>query len=416
MLVPSILLCCALLGSSLQEAPSGASSTSNPKRLVEWNYAVQLPSGQLVISCRPAPDCPAIGASAQLVDPETGDVLGMFADDKVKMENAQVDPTGEALAFIAHGDLYIWPLKAGLDGGDEAVKKRRAELQVVLDLESKDDWGGQVFQWTHDGQFLVTWSDQFFHATPTGKVQLWKRTGELMWTGPLVAQTSVHPTQNRICAVVAGKVLMGWPLDEQGELKADGMRTVPLEVATDTIAFSPDGKTIAVGGTSALLPNYSNGQPRKNAWPLLWLLDAQSGEVELSKKVEGVETVIPGSKIYLSNVRWSPDGTMIGVSVGKGHAVGALSSKDGSVIWTGGFQGGRMHELFDTGWTDSGILLTGYGSTLLVDPRNPKKPVRLERIARATLLNLADTEDILVLYGLKIARLHPTTGKMLWTL
>ncbi|MFT4647250.1 MAG: WD40 repeat protein [Glaciecola sp.] len=416
MLILNILLLCTLLGGFQQEISADAEPTPSPKRLVEANYAVQLPNGELVVSCRPAPDCPAIPVSAQLVDPETGKVLAMFADNEVEMGLAKVDPKGAALAFIAHGDLHIWPLKAGLDGADEAVKKRRAELEVVLDLAPKHDWGAQDFLWTHDGRFLVTWPQQFFHATPTGKIQLWKRTGELMWTGPMVSQASVHPTQNRICAVAGGKVLMGWPLDEQGEPKVDGMRTVQLEVAMDTIAFSPDGHTIAVGGASALLPNYSSGQPRKKAWPLLWLLDAQSGEVKLSKKVEGVDNVIPGSSIYLSDVRWSPDGSMLGVSLGKGHRVGALSSKDGSVVWTGGLQGGRMNELFDTGWTDSGILLTGWGSTRLVDPRNPENPVKLERIARATLLNLAGTEDIVVLYGWKIARLNPTTGELRWTL
>ncbi len=75
-----------------------------------------------------------------------------------------------------------------------------------------------------------------------------------------------------------------------------------------------------------------------------------------------------------------------------------------------------MHEIFDTGWTDSGILLTGWGSTRLINPRNPKNPVKLERIARATLLDLAGTDDILVLYGRKIARLNPATGEVRWTL
>ena len=415
MLIPNALLCFALLAGSSQESPADASPESPPKRLVESTYAVQLPTGELLVSCRPARECPAIEASAQLVDPNSGKILAMFADKDVQMGFTRVNPNGEHLAFISGGDLHIWPLKAGLDGADDAVKQRRSELEVVLDLAPMEGWGASTFKWTHDGRFLVTWAQPFFHATPTGKVQLWKQTGELVWTGPVVSDVDVDANRNRICAVRAGEVLVGWPLDEEGELKAHGMRTMELQGAMDTIAFDPDGMTIAVGGTGEVSADQGLKWSGHRDFPWLWLLNAQSGDIQLSTHVKGIDRYFE-SKTYLSDVTWSPDGNMIGVSLGKGHAVGVLSAGDGSVIWTGDHQGGRMNEIFDTGWTDGGILLTGWGSTRLVNPRKPKDPVRLERIARATLLDLAGTDDILVLYGWKIARLNPITGELHWTL
>ncbi|MCA9002348.1 MAG: hypothetical protein KDB61_10505, partial [Planctomycetes bacterium] len=358
-----------------------------------------------VISCKSVKDGAPIAASAQLVNADTGKVIASFAGAEVQFEQAKVDPTNKLLAFTAKGDLHIWPLDAGLDASDEAVQKRRAEQGIVLDLAPKDDWGEQEFQWTHDGEFLVTWPHQFFHATPTGKVQIWRRTGELLWTGPMIAQVSVHPMRNRICAVYTDHVLLGWPGDEMG------MQIHELTGAGDTIQFSPDGKTIALGGTGQSTDGAADGEPRDLPW--LWLLSAETGAIQLSKGITGVDSL--EWRTYLSDVCWSPDGSMIGVSLGKGHAVGALSSKDGSVIWTGDFQGGRMNEIFDTSWTDTNILLTGFGATWLVDPQNPASPVRLERLARATLLDLDGTDDVLILNGNRIQRLNPRTGEVPWS-
>lgn len=403
------IFCLALFGVPIQDKPA------ETKRPIQYTYAEQLPNGQLVVSCRPASDCPPIAASAQLVDPKTGKVLAMFAGKDAGMGLAKVDPTGKHIAFHSDGDLHIWPLEAGLNGADEAVRKRRSESEVTLHLAPRDEWGAARFQWTHDGQYLVTWAQQFFQKSPTGKVQLWTCTGELLWTGPMVAEADVHPTLNQICAVRESEVLLGWPLDAENKPNADGMRAIPIKGAWDTIQFSPNGELLAVGGTGKLGKGEGPGYGGDHNFPWLWLLHSESGHIHLSKGIFGIDRYFE-AKIYLSHVSWSPDGTMIGVSLGKGHAVGAISSKDGSVVWTGNGQGGRMHEVFNTAWTDTGILNTGWGSSRLVDPRNPGNPVRIERVARARMLNLADTDDIILLYGWHMARMNPRTGKMRWTL
>lgn len=361
---------------------------------------VELPGGRLLVLQGVVGAREPQAADALLVDPASGETLEVFAEAPTGMLYGAVNPAGTALATWPHdGAVWIRPWSA--DAKDSAA-------EVRLPLPEHDHWGTQRCRWSHDGAHLITWFAEFFHTEPTINTQLWSRSGELLWTGPPVSQVDLHPARNLLAAVGPGFLLTGWPAEDGKR----GITRTSLPGAHGAAQFSPDGQRTAVGGTGPAGTDQTYDPKRGAKSPWLWILDAESREVQLTTAVKGVDLM--GVKKWLNRLRWSPDGSLLGVSLGKGHAVGAISAADGSVVWTGDFQGGRMWEVFDVGWTDTGRLQTGFGDTRLIDPRDPKGAIHIGQFVDARVVNLDGTDDVIVFLGLTIARLDPVTGERRW--
>ena len=193
-------------------------------------------------------------------------------------------------------------------------------------------------QWSHDGAYLLT-------HRPHG-VQWWSRKGKLLQEFGPATGALFSPVDN-VAAIHSGNKLSLVRLGQE-----------PIEVECDSplgsMDFSPDGQKIAVGGRKSQLR----------------IIEVRTGTILLSRDVERVDMVIYGHpKGYdFGDLRWSPNGKWIGISLGRGCIPAVLSAITGDAVKRMNPQGGRMGEPYECSWTPDNRMVFGFMHTQVVDP------------------------------------------------
>ncbi|MEM6672104.1 MAG: WD40 repeat domain-containing protein [Planctomycetota bacterium] len=310
------------------------------------------------------------------VDPRTGERIGRdpFARHTSAIAELAVDHTGEFVAAAsAGGEVALWSVRVERAGGAIGYPGPFASPTAEITPTPKPWHEAVELEWTHDGSHLVTWSYDWLHGESPTTVQVWTREGELVWTGPRARQVDVHPTERRLAAVVEDAVLLGWP--------GKDLRTIELSGAYDSVEFSPDGASLAVGGRDFAL----------------WILDCASGDVAKTRRiVEADPMQLHG---FVQRVRWSPDGQHIGVVVAKGLIPAILDAETLETIVAPGLLGGRMWYVFDVAWTPLGCLLTGSGEVRAYDPSTSKFTRLCEGAEWQELVTIDDSREFVLVAG-----------------
>ncbi|MEM9382244.1 MAG: WD40 repeat domain-containing protein [Planctomycetota bacterium] len=329
------------------------------------------------------------------VDPKTGkdEDHVPFARHTSAIAGLAIDPAGELVAAASEGGVVaLWPIqveheswarRAGLVG---AYPGRFTSPTVEITPTPKPWHDAVELEWTHDGSHLVTWSYHQDHGASPTTVQVWTREGELVWTGPHARQVDVHPTELRLAAVVEDAVLLGW--------LGEGLQIIELEGAYDCVEFSPDGSTLAVGGSECRA----------------WLLDAKMGAVKQSDTID--LQVVFGR--YTQRLRWSPDGRRIAVVMAKVLHAGVLSASDLTVAWRSGLLGGRMWSVFDVTWTPLGSLVTGFQGTWIVDPATDRRTTLDGDQEWQDLVSVGDSEEFVLVAGGVARRFNAEGTEVRW--
>ena len=226
---------------------------------------------------------------------------------------------GQSLATAAGGDVSLWDVRTKervyrLDGlrpeltsdlafspdnemlavssqdGEYTLWNWRERSKPVL-LTSESGYGKNCLAFSQpSGDFLVTESGQ------EGKLAVWNVRQE-RWESPLVGEQhgvrclAFSPDGNTLVAAGQDKKINEWSFPG-----GDLLGTYPVADTVESLACSPDGKTLAVG---------------------LW-----NGQIELRDTRTGaLRSLLPGHKHVVSGVAFSSDGTRL-----------ASSSWDGTVI------------------------------------------------------------------------------------
>lgn len=364
----------------------------------------QLPDGSALVTRE--------GSRIERVDVETGERLGVFHVGAWTATRMELDPRGEWLAWREdQGDVFVWPLGAGLDGTDREVVAARARDGAVLSLTPGPDGEllGADFAWSATGEHLVTWGTSWFHGTLGARVRLWSREGELIWEGPKAYDVAVDPGRNRIALVGPDGLQVGWPLGEDGAPRE--LETRRLRFTPSTVSFSPGRDRLAVGGAALEDPLDIR---RSGAKPVLAVFEGEGLDPRFEKEI--------GAGFFLvrwaHRVRFSPDGSRISVSLGKGCTPAVMSADDGATVWAGDFLGGRMWSIGGVDWVGSEWIYHSFKGPALVrveDGAAPKLPWPLARRPIA----LGETQDLLVV-GVprtgerELARVDARTGEVRW--
>lgn len=222
-----------------------------------------------------------------------------------------------------------------LPGHGQDLGSRAPETRLT---PTPDVWRGVAdFAWSSTGSHLMTRS---------GEVKLWNRAGELVWTGPRARAAAVSPVADLLAVLGEDEVWIGWPRDEGTTLRVVG--------ATE-LAFSPDGKRLAIGGMGCHL----------------WVHDLETGETLFDRTLD-VRDPFQVTK-FAADMHWSPDGRWLGIMLGKGVLPVVVDPTDGRLVWSGGFQGGRMDAVFPVAWTPDNRLVYGWDETYLIEPRSGRQ-------------------------------------------
>lgn len=267
-------------------------------------------------------------------------------------------------------------------------------------------------EWTHDGQHLVTWGDPFFFASSRVPIQVWTRDGEKVWEGPAAQDLELHPKRDVLYAATTAGLLMGWPggAAEPGD-PGSGVRLVDLGAPVGAVGVSPDGTEVAVG-----LSREREESPRLHA-PHVLVLDAADGSPLREGSVRRIDRM--GIKERVECLEYSPDGAFIGVSIGKGTAVGAVRADSLEIAWTGDFRGGRMNESFDVAWTGTGHLVSPWPVGWIADPRDGEEPlVELLWMFAEDTVTPPGAKEVIGIARLRgrdhLVRIDPANGDLVW--
>lgn len=330
------------------------------------------------------------------LDAATGEELGPFDALSEPVDQVWLGPVSGALAWLAPGRRLH--LRTSLDS--EPIS-----FEYPSPTEDPEAWVRLALEWSHDATHVVTSGDAFFLADPVAPPRIWTAAGDLVWTGPPAREVDVHPRRNELCAVFADGLAVGWPAEGPDPRLA----RIELDGVVLTAQYAPDGRSIAVGGRRV-------GEDGRGT-ALLWVLDAESREVRYEREVRGVDPM--GLKDWLQCVRWSPDGAHLGISLGKGFAPGILRASDGELVWSGGFRGGRMWELFDVSWTGAGQLVCWWPKTSIVGPGAEGAALELDgTLAPRLLVGLPGGDEIVFRTDTsprQLVRIDPRTGDERWS-
>lgn len=282
------------------------------------------------------------------LDPATGQPAGegttVFAQHTEAVRALVVDPDGETVAArLASGDVAIWPRRSERGHPDPDA----APLAVLAPAERPSSFGPPGLAWSHDGAHLATWAESARpdDAGPT-QPQLWTRAGELIWTGPTARCATLSPSDDHLAYLTEDALHLTWPgTDEQ---------RLPLRGAT-RVAFSPSGKQLAVGGLGCRL----------------WIVDVERWTIALETTFDPRDA-FQESK-FPTSLRWSPNGAWVGMMLGKGCLPVVVDPRNGAVVWSGGFHGGRMWAVFPVAWTADDRLFYSWDPTVLIDPVSGEK-------------------------------------------
>ena len=170
-----------------------------------------------------------------VVDPETGEDRAPFARHPASVERLAMDPRGELLAASSKdGRVALWPVRS------DATERLFGRPEVVV-RPTPETWGERVqVAWTPSGGHLLTWSFDSLHGDSPTTVKAWSRAGELARTGFHAGEVAVSPTEDLVAAVREGELLLWRPGGEPRSIEVEGL--------LDTVAFSPDGASLALGG------------------------------------------------------------------------------------------------------------------------------------------------------------------------
>lgn len=373
--------------------------SAGPEPLGPARSAVQTPRGDLLVLL-------ATGR-VEFLDAASGASLATLRPDGAAHGGIAVARDFSRIALRdAEDNVRILPL--GLDETTDPAgidwTERRPDVAFVA--HRSDRWSPSVLQWTGDGEHLVIWGEQSYHQEPTTPPQVWTAGGELVWTGPKACDAALHPEVNRLAFVRVNEVSLGWPVT--------GFETVDVPGAFGTIEYDPCGERLAVGGRNMRI-DQERGLGLKDRFtgaPQLRVLDGETGRVTLDVDVSDVD--IPGLTSWLHRLSWSPDGRHIGISAGKGHKPGVVSSKDGSVVLRVECVYGQMWKTFPVGWAGSDLFLPGAWLEGLVPVDAPEERIEGFLCGGATGVALRGSTDILLLLDDGLARFDPATRKVVW--
>ena len=264
---------------------------------------------------------------------------GLFARGDSPVSHLAASPDLKSVA-VSRGlnRQQLWPDFES--GGRETPILLQGESNADPELEF-EFWLSFIvtpIQWSHDGRYLLT-------HRPHG-VQWWSQEGKLLREFGPSTGVLFSPVEN-VAAIHSGDKLSLVRLDQEPIV-------VECNSSVGAMDFSPDGKRIAVGGKGSRLR----------------IIEVATGRVLLSRAVDKVDTIFvrPPSAFYFNDLRWSPDGKWIGISLGKGCLPAILSAETGVVEKAIPFSGGRMHEPFECSWTPDNRLVVGMGTTSVTDP------------------------------------------------
>jgi RNA polymerase sigma factor (sigma-70 family) len=214
-------------------------------------------------------------------------------------------PDGKTLAAVTKGgaegvtsSLQLWDVEKG-------------EAKSTLDQTSEDLFQLRTVVFSRDGKTLATSADGAHLNKPnviSGVVKLWNaETGRLKLTLEhdfhLVC-VALSPDVKRVAAASLDKTVLIWNAEGTLERTLSTQQTNPWSVA-----FSPDAKTLAVGG----------GKVDGSGEVMLW--DTESWTLKHTLKQEK----------HVSTVAFSPDGTMV-ASGGHGELVQLWDTKKGELV------------------------------------------------------------------------------------
>ncbi|MEL6903899.1 MAG: WD40 repeat domain-containing protein [Planctomycetota bacterium] len=398
----ALLVLCAAFAPPQTSHSTPRTSVPRPPALLPRDVDV-LPDGSLLVL--------TAEAGAVRLDANTGARVAPFAPTLEGAVRAELDPLRSAVAIgRLDGTVTIWPLSSAdgaalLDGTDPDVRARRARAAVTLGTADSEGRSYPNLTWTHDGEHLVTWQRSFFHGAVTSPVQVWTRTGDLLWQGPPATDVAVHPLENELALTVGGskELRFGWPDGRGG-----GVERFELPGPCTTVSFHPDGSRLAVGGSA------TDASEQRKPW--VWIVDPHTRSTLQRFLVRGVDPM--EIKQRTDCVRWSSDGRWLGVTLGKGNAVGILHASSGIARWSGNYRGGRMQEVFDATWLPGLRLLSNWPTGLIGDP-DSQQSVALPWMTYSLAAGIPGT-DHAVLIALPmddapfLARVSTRTGEIVW--
>ncbi len=295
-----------------------------------------LPDGRLLVA-----RCDGFLVTA---DPATGAPREPFARHESEVMYVAVDPRGELVAASScDGQVALWPIEMESRGGERGYPGPGALPRASLRPHPELPSGAAQLEWTHDGEYLLIWYSVRLDRPSKRSVQLWNRAGEPVWSSSRARWADASPTENLIAVLRRDEVLLVWPGDRQ--------ETLALPGAHDALAFSPDGKSLAVGGDECRF----------------WIVDVATGEIRVERQLYDVDSFTVFLE-HVARVRWSPSGRWVGVTVAEGLHPAVLDARDGSLVWASGHLGTRVGSIFDVTWTPDDRLITGCGETFAVEP------------------------------------------------
>jgi WD40 repeat protein len=280
--------------------PSGAVARLGTVRFLPragaWAVALS-PDGRLVATGTfPGSESNAV----ELWDAESGAVVGTLADGTNNILSLAFSPDGRQLAVSHAGRVEVF---------DAAKRKSLGELEQVAGRPAGAYW---LVRWSPDGNYLAA-------VCYSGRAAMWDASSRKLVHSAAYDHEALgiaFSQDNRLLAVCGDKLLeTRRASDFKVQMKADD-----VSVKVDSVAFSPDGKTLA-GGVELATPPDSKS-PHRDRRVRLW--DAGTG------KVRGETATFKGSP---SEVAYLPDGKTV-VAVGWGCAVHAWSSDTLKEQWT----------------------------------------------------------------------------------
>ncbi|QDV09656.1 hypothetical protein Poly30_52140 [Planctomycetes bacterium Poly30] len=410
-----LILLSLLADAAAQEGPAGAvaaepdrtapfGSATSVQQLKGGDLLVALPSGQICVIDVESGATISDYRTADSWAPGTSGVSCWLAPDQ---RHLALGPIGGPLEIRAFEETSIGQPETAL----EVEPKRTVEVVIETATEAvvEGSTGWTEACWTPGGGHLVTWRRDWFHGPPERFINVWALDGTLAWRGPLASDVAVHPTIDQVAIVETNRVTIGWP--------DSGFRGVDIPGAHGTIAYSPDGSQIAVGGTSKQIDLDEDRpwrRPGGGRLATITILDASSCEIRSRTQPDG------WPHQWLQRISWSPTGEHLGFSAGKGYSGGTVRAADMKTIHTF-FAGGQMWAILEGFWVNERFyrpyLFMDYrpgDRSLVLDIKDPAARTMTPQKDWRGVTRLTGTEDVIVRHAEGIARVTPSTMKVQW--